>query len=276
MRRSPHPYQVLRARPRRAHGVRSGGRCRVCAPLAVLRWSRRLREQPTPRSRARTPRPRRATSQANYALVQLAAATTWRTAEASSRHVLAQVRAECPGAGVGSPQNPESTMISYEVIGAMVLVRVRRPTCRRSTTFVRAAARLSWGNHSLTSAVHGYVAELKTLLSAADARICAATSKRGPRAATTRCPRAPSRWPPSSCPRGWRSAICRRSWSRFESAADRGASCGARRQLEASAHRIRSARGRNIGARSWIRSNCAPERRTRGGSGDRAQVPVGR
>ena len=58
--------------------------------------------------------------QDNYALVRLAR-THLATARAGPLHVLAQVRAECPGAGVGSPQNPDSTQMSDEVIAAMVV-----------------------------------------------------------------------------------------------------------------------------------------------------------
>ncbi len=108
--------------------------------------------------------------QDNYALVRVAR-THLATAEAGPLHVLAQVRAECPKAGAGSPQNADSTQMSNEVIAAMVL-SAARPDLTAIKAFVGAAGALSWGNHALTSAVHTYVGDLKTILSLPTPNLC--------------------------------------------------------------------------------------------------------
>src|SRR5260370_28278438 len=58
--------------------------------------------------------------QANYALVRYAAMRLG-TARSLLDGVLKRARADCPRAAAGSPQNPQSTMVSYEIIGAIVL-----------------------------------------------------------------------------------------------------------------------------------------------------------
>jgi hypothetical protein len=107
----------------------------------------------------------------NYALVRLAR-THLATAEAGPLRVLAQVRAECPQAGAGSPQNPDSTQMSDEVIAAMV-VSAYKPDLSAMRTFISAAGALSWANRGLTSAVRGYVGDLKTILSLPTPNLCA-------------------------------------------------------------------------------------------------------
>ena len=101
--------------------------------------------------------------QANYALVSVARSHL-ATSEAGPLHVLAQVKRECPGVGAGSPQDPESTQMSDEVIGAMVYSSAP-PDRRAMQTFVRAVAGLHWSSRGLTNAVHSYAGDLKTFLS---------------------------------------------------------------------------------------------------------------
>jgi hypothetical protein len=108
--------------------------------------------------------------QANYRLVQAAAART-RPIEAALHGVLARVRAECPLAAAGSPQDGESTQLSNEVIGALVTAAVGldRPAGRR---FVSAAAHLSWSDRGLTSAVRSYVGKVRVLVALAPPKLC--------------------------------------------------------------------------------------------------------
>jgi hypothetical protein len=103
----------------------------------------------------------RSYARANLALVQYAAARL-PTAEALLQGVLNRARADCPLAAEGSPQNAESTMVSNEIIGAMVLAAYHA-ALPEITSFVRVAARLQWSNPSLTRSVHAYAGKLRTL-----------------------------------------------------------------------------------------------------------------
>lgn len=109
--------------------------------------------------------------QANYALVQ-AARSHLSAAEDAPRRVLAQVRRECPMAAAESPQNADSTQMSNEVIGAMVLsaYHLDRPAGER---FVRTVRRLHLGDRRLANAVSGYADKLETLSKLPVPNLCA-------------------------------------------------------------------------------------------------------
>jgi len=109
--------------------------------------------------------------QANYAALQVVMSHL-AASEAGPLHVLSQVRRECPGAGTGSPQDPESTQMSNEVIGAMVL-SAAQPDLQAIRTFIRAVAGLHWSNRGLTRAIHTYAGDWKTLLSLSAPNLCA-------------------------------------------------------------------------------------------------------
>ena len=64
---------------------------------------------------------------ANYALLKVAQ-SEHRASEAAYRSVQHRVTGECPQAGLNSPQDPQSTQMSNEVIGAMVVSRRPSPT----------------------------------------------------------------------------------------------------------------------------------------------------
>jgi hypothetical protein len=107
---------------------------------------------------------------ANYALVR-AARSHLAASEAAPLQILAQVRQECPGAGAGSPQNSESTQVSDEVIGAMV-IGAAKPDRSAMDAFVHATAGLSWSNPALTHAVRTYASDLKTVLNLPAPNLC--------------------------------------------------------------------------------------------------------
>jgi hypothetical protein len=109
--------------------------------------------------------------QANYALVQ-AGASKLGAARAALRAVRSQIEGECPRAAAESPQNPESTELSNEIIGAMV-TNAYRTDVPAGEKFVRAAGGLRWSNHRLTSTVHSYVSRLKVLIGLAPPNVCA-------------------------------------------------------------------------------------------------------
>jgi hypothetical protein len=108
---------------------------------------------------------------ADLKVVQFAAARI-RHGEATLAAVLQRVRRECPGAGRNSPQNPESTMMSNEVIGLMVTSAVDTdlPSIRQ---YVRSAGRLRWSRASINRTIQGYVKNVRTLTELHPPNICA-------------------------------------------------------------------------------------------------------
>jgi hypothetical protein len=108
--------------------------------------------------------------QANYAALRVVISHL-AASEAAPLHVLAQVRRECPAAGSGSPQDPESTQMSDEVIGAMV-ISAAQPNLQAIRTFIRAAGGLSWSNRGLTRAIRTYVGDWKTILGLPAPNLC--------------------------------------------------------------------------------------------------------
>jgi hypothetical protein len=108
--------------------------------------------------------------QADYALVRVAGAHL-AISEAAPLTLLSQVQRECPRAAAESPQDPESTQLSNEVIGAMVL-GAGHPDLPAVRTFTRTVAGLSWSNRGLTRAIHTYANDLKTLASLPTPNLC--------------------------------------------------------------------------------------------------------
>jgi len=108
---------------------------------------------------------------ADYALVNAISARL-PTSHAALENLLAQVRRECPGAAAGSPQDPESTQISNELIGAMVIA-AGRPDLRDVRAFVATASRLRWSSGALTAAIHGYAHQLGILSRLTAPPLCA-------------------------------------------------------------------------------------------------------
>jgi len=108
---------------------------------------------------------------ANYALVAAGHAHLG-TSIAAYRGVLTKVRRECPRGAAGSPQNPESTKLSNEIIGAMVL-SAGKPDRPAIQTYLRAVKGLSWSNGAITRAVRSYAASLGKLYALSIPDVCA-------------------------------------------------------------------------------------------------------
>ena len=108
---------------------------------------------------------------ADYALVHVARSHLVRS-EHAPLEVLAQVRRECPMGATESPQDPESTQLSNEVIGAMVLAAAR-PDIPAIRAFIAKVNSLHWSNPRLTKAVRTYTGKLTTLLGLAAPHLCA-------------------------------------------------------------------------------------------------------
>src|SRR5882757_3201010 len=99
--------------------------------------------------------------QANSVLVKVARGKL-ATLEDQPRKVLARLKHECPGAAEGSPQNDESTQMSNEIIGAIVISagKLIRPHVLR---FVTAARSLHCSNPAIERPIRAYVANLAPL-----------------------------------------------------------------------------------------------------------------
>jgi hypothetical protein len=86
--------------------------------------------------------------------------------------VLAEVRSRCPLIGEGSPQDPESTLLSDEVIGALV-IRVDRVGGAAIRRFVRATQGLRWPSAAAERETGGYVRTLAALVKLPYPSLCA-------------------------------------------------------------------------------------------------------
>jgi hypothetical protein len=109
--------------------------------------------------------------QANFRLVNTAGSRI-PTGESILRSALEQVRRECPHAAAGSPQDPQSTQLSNEVIGAMVTATIH-PDLGSIREYLRAATPLRWSSAGLTRAIRGYVGQLTTMASLPQPKLCA-------------------------------------------------------------------------------------------------------
>jgi hypothetical protein len=109
--------------------------------------------------------------QANYALVQ-AGSSKLGAARAALRSVQRRIEGECPGAAAASPQNPDSTQLSNELIGAMV-TSAYHTDVPAGDRFIRATQGLRWSSRALTTTVQTYVGNLRVLNALATPNVCA-------------------------------------------------------------------------------------------------------
>jgi len=109
--------------------------------------------------------------QADYRLVSYAGARVAQ-AERAPGVLLAGVRSECPLAAAGSPQDTQSTELSNEVVGAMVIASYR-PALPAIRSFVSSVAPLRWSSASLTREVRAYAGALRTLAALPAPALCA-------------------------------------------------------------------------------------------------------
>jgi hypothetical protein len=108
--------------------------------------------------------------QADYQLVHVAAADIVRE-ERAPVLLLGRVRSACPQAAAHSPQDPQSTQLSDEVIGAMVTAAYK-PDLPAIRSFVSAVAGLHWSSGSLTREVHEYAGHLRVLAGLREPSLC--------------------------------------------------------------------------------------------------------
>ena len=85
--------------------------------------------------------------------------------------VLGQVRRECPRAAANSPQNSQSTELSNEVIGVMVISAIR-PDLGAIRQFLGAVSHLHWSSAAAGRAVRSYVAQLKAMAGLGVPKLC--------------------------------------------------------------------------------------------------------
>jgi hypothetical protein len=107
---------------------------------------------------------------ANYELVRYAASRLG-TARSALHGVLGKARSACANAGANSPQNRESTQLSNEVVGALVVAAMRhaRP---RIDAFLQVAGGLRWRSAALTHSIRQYARRLRTISGLAPPDLC--------------------------------------------------------------------------------------------------------
>jgi hypothetical protein len=108
--------------------------------------------------------------QANYALVRTGVSPL-KQSETAIAKLVAQVRSECPLAAASSPQDAQSTELSNEVIGAMVIngARLDLPAIH---SFLAKVAHLSWSGATVNRAIHDYVSELRKTSKLSTPAVC--------------------------------------------------------------------------------------------------------
>ena len=90
---------------------------------------------------------------------------------AALQRLLAKVRRECPQGASGSPQNPESTALSNEVIGAMVFA-AGRPDLPAAVAYVKAVKPLRWSDSRVTKTIQTYTRQLRLLTTIPEPPLC--------------------------------------------------------------------------------------------------------
>ena len=93
------------------------------------------------------------------------------TSKAAPVQLVAKVQSECPQVGAQSPEDGESTQMSNDVIGAIVLTAYA-PDMQAIRTFIAATAGLRWSNAGLTHEIHAYISDWKTLVSLPIPNLC--------------------------------------------------------------------------------------------------------
>ncbi len=108
--------------------------------------------------------------QAGYQALQVGIAHL-ATSKAAPLHVLTDVQRECPQIGSQSPEDSESTQMSDDVIGAIVL-SAYKPDLQAIRTFIHAVAGLRWSSAGLTHEIDAYTSDWKTLVSLSVPNLC--------------------------------------------------------------------------------------------------------
>ena len=152
---------------------------------------------------------------ARYDEPRLSVAGKLETSHGALASLLAQVRRECPLAASGSPEDSESTQLSNEVIGAMVLTG-GRPDLQAIRAFVRSVNGLRRGSRALTRTLQAYARELRAPSRRLARRPCVRMSVRGQPRASERCRRARSSLKRCSWRTGSRPGTSLRSSSAYE------------------------------------------------------------
>ncbi len=109
---------------------------------------------------------------ANLKLVQVARSHLAASENAPLSEVLDRVRRECPLAGANSPQDTNSTHMSYEVIGAIVIAAYKFDV-PAALAYAHTVTALHWSNGALTKEIREHAAKLRTVAGLAPPNLCA-------------------------------------------------------------------------------------------------------
>lgn len=108
--------------------------------------------------------------QANYEFVRAAYAKI-PAMERVLHAIPARVAGECPGAAKGSPQNPQSTQLSNELIGEMVL-SAGKLLRSDADSYLRAVSRLRWSGGAVEHAIRDYASQVRSMEALALPHLC--------------------------------------------------------------------------------------------------------
>jgi hypothetical protein len=108
---------------------------------------------------------------ANYALLR-AAKSARASSKAALQGILHGVRRECLMAAAESPQDPNSEALTFELVGAMIVLGTR-PDQQAISRFAGTVASLRFSSRKLTSTVRSYAQQLGSLSRLAAPGLCA-------------------------------------------------------------------------------------------------------
>jgi hypothetical protein len=108
---------------------------------------------------------------ASYRLLH-ATVTTWSKVEAGIRQMDSKFRAECAGAGAGSPQDEEGQTLSTEAAGAL-WASGYHTDASLVRAYVRTLSRLRWSNPAITRSDRRLAQSLKEMLALKVPDLCA-------------------------------------------------------------------------------------------------------
>jgi hypothetical protein len=96
---------------------------------------------------------------------------TWPGVEAQLQALDRRFAAECPRAGLGSPENEPEGRMAYEVTGALWAVGYHADA-RIAQRFIRTVSPLRWTNPALTRRMHTYITGLREMIALQVPNLC--------------------------------------------------------------------------------------------------------
>jgi hypothetical protein len=96
---------------------------------------------------------------------------TWPNLEAQLRALDQRFAAECPRAGLGSPENEPEGRMAYELTGALWAVGYHADA-RIAQRFIRTVSPLKWTDGALTRRMHAFITGLREMIALQVPNLC--------------------------------------------------------------------------------------------------------